>query len=46
MEKLDTNIKSAMLWQLQHIVKNLTGAKFSTAAQAETEKVRLQLRLD
>lgn len=42
MEKLDLNIKAAILWQLQHLVKNLTNSKFLKAAQTETEKVILK----
>jgi hypothetical protein len=40
MQKLEINIKAAVLWQLQHLVKNLTTGKFLSAAQSETEKVR------
>lgn len=41
MEKIDLNIKSAVVWQLEYMVKNLTNSKFFNAAQTETEKVRL-----
>lgn len=37
--ELEINIKTAILWQLQHLVKNLTNTKFLNAAQTETEKV-------
>lgn len=43
MEKLDLNIKAAILWQLQHLVKNLTNSKFLKAAQTETEKVSYEI---
>jgi hypothetical protein len=40
MEKeLDLNIKSAIMWQLQHIVKNSTSAKFANLAMQEIDKV-------
>ena len=41
LEKLDINIKAAVLWQLQHLVKTLTTGKHLNAALAETEKVSL-----
>ena len=37
--ELEINIKTAIIWQLQHLVKNLTNTKFLNAAQTETEKV-------
>jgi hypothetical protein len=37
--ELEIDIKTAIIWQLQHLVKNLTNIKFFNAAQLETDKI-------